>query len=278
MVFGCFQMIELAPAHKTGLSLQNPFMLASGFGGYGDLPRTLLDVEKLGGIITNPITLRPQAGMTQPRVVETTAGFIFNTGQQNPGVRHVIQRHQKLWARLNLPIIAHLPADEPDDLARTARALANLHTRQGASLLAGIELGVPQQALPSDLKVWLQALQTDCDLPLLVKLPLGYSLEFIEVAETQAVDTLVIGVPHLASTGSLTGELVNGWMMGAGLFGLLLQELHLLYNQTQLPLVATGGIHTLAEAETLLSAGALAVQIDSLVFREPQVVMGWCKS
>ncbi|RPJ55510.1 MAG: hypothetical protein EHM12_12080, partial [Dehalococcoidia bacterium] len=78
-------MIELAPNHKIGLSLANPVMIASGCCGYGSAYRPLLDLSAFGAIVTNPITLRSQRGASQPRLVETLAGLILNTGDQNPG-------------------------------------------------------------------------------------------------------------------------------------------------------------------------------------------------
>jgi dihydroorotate dehydrogenase len=96
-------------------------MIASGFAGYGPAYQRLLDLSAFGAIVTNPITLRPRPGPAQPRLVETPGGFILNTGEQNPGVKKVIQQAQKSWAALPTAIIAHLPADDPDDLLRTAR-------------------------------------------------------------------------------------------------------------------------------------------------------------
>ena len=55
-------MIELAPHHKFGLPLDNPVLIASGFGGYGDAYQRLLDLSAFGAIVTNPITLRPRRG------------------------------------------------------------------------------------------------------------------------------------------------------------------------------------------------------------------------
>ena len=48
-------MIELAPNHKFGLSLNNPVLIASGFGGYGDAYQRLIDLSIFGAIVTNPI-------------------------------------------------------------------------------------------------------------------------------------------------------------------------------------------------------------------------------
>lgn len=266
-------MINLAPNHKTGLLLNTPLMIASGFAGYGR--HKLLDLSRLGAIVTNPITLRPHRGRPQPRLAETSGGLILNIGQQNPGVKKVIQQNQKTWSRLNLPIIAHLPADEPDDLARTARALAGLRTTQQEPLIAAIELGLPEGVDSAETEQWLRAVQSDCDLPILLKLPFQVAEAVIEQAVQQAVDALVVSAPPIATAFSPSGEPVTGHLYGGGVHGLILREVQFVGERTTLPLVAAGGVHTMADVERFLSAGATAVQLDSVLFLQPEVVQGW---
>ncbi len=264
-------MIELAPQHKIGLSLSNPVMIAAGGGGYGHAYQRLIDISVFGAIVTNPITLRPRRGADQPRLVETSGGFILNTGGQNPGVKKVIQQYQKSWSHLEIPLIAHLPADEPGDLLRTARALSNLETLQGQTLLAAIELGLPHNATFQDVERWIRAVQEGSGLPLLVKLPLGAALEMAEAAVDAYADALVIGSPPLgAALSPATGATVSGNLHGPALHSLTLYYLQTLKRVVDLPIVAVGGIHSLADAQAFLTAGAIAMQIDTLIFIEPK--------
>lgn len=264
-------MIELAPQHKIGLSLSNPVMIAAGCAGYGQAYQSLLDLVAFGAVVTNPITLRPRRGPLQPRLVETPGGFILNTGEQNPGVKKVIQQAQKSWAALPTAIIAHLPADDPDDLLRTARALAHLEAPQGQTVLAAIELGLPRLAHPHDVARWIRAIQEGSPLPLLVKLPLGAPLGLAEAAAEAQADALVIGSPPQGTAqAGQGGVLVTGALYGPALHSLVLHDLQQIKSWLDLPLVAAGGIHSLADAETFLAAGATALQLDSLLFIEPK--------
>ncbi len=263
-------MIELAPNHKIGLSLANPVMIASGCGGYGNSYQQWIDLSVFGAIVTNPITLRPRHGSSQPRLVETTSGFILNTGQQNPGVKRVIQQYQKIWTHLETPVIAHLPADEPKDLLRTARALSGLES-QGQTAIVAIELGLPPQAKPQDVTRWVRTVQEASLLPLLVKLPLDASLELAEAATEAYADALVIGSPPLGMAQAPASEaVVNGSLYGPALHNLALRSLYSIKSWVDVPLVAAGGIHSLAEAQAFLTAGAAAIQIDTLIFIEPK--------
>lgn len=257
-------MIELAPRHKIGLSVSNPVMIASGFGGYGQVYRQLIDLSVFGALVTNPITLRPQRGAAQPRLVETTAGFVLATGMQNPGVKKVIRQYSKHWRGWSVPVIAHLPADDPDDLRRTARALA------GTESIAAIELGIPSFATPQDLAVWIEAVREGCMLPLLVKLPLDIAVEMAEVAVEAAADALVIGSPPLGSAQTPAGERVEGDLYGPALHSLALYNIQVIHELVDVPIVAVGGIHSLVDAQAFLAVGTIAVQIASLLFIEPK--------
>jgi dihydroorotate dehydrogenase (NAD+) catalytic subunit len=258
-------MIELAPNHKIGLSLSNPVMIASGCGGYGSPYRQLIDLSAFGAIVTNPITLRPRPGPPQPRLVETTAGFILDTGAQNPGVKKVIREYRKTWRGVKTSVIAHLPADEPDDLRRTARALA------GTEAIAAIELGLPPGSTQRDVEHWMRAVREGCMLPVLVKLPLATAVEMAEVVLETAPDILVIGAPLLGAAQTPTGEVVRGHLYGPALQPLVLEVLQVLQEFVDAPIVAVGGIHSLADAQAFLAAGAGAVQIDSLLYVEPKL-------
>lgn len=267
-------MIELAPHSKLGLALANPVMIASGCGGYGHAYRQLIDLSLFGALVTQPITLRPRRGKAQPRLVETKAGFILDTGHQNPGVKKVLRQYSKLWARLETAVIAHLPADEPDDLMRTARALSKATTPHGDLALAAFELGLPAQATWSEVEQWVNAIRDGSELPLLVKLPLDAPLEIAEAVANVYVDALVIGSPPLGAA-FVPGQEnpVSGHLHGPFLHSLVLQHLQR-YAGLGLPVVAVGGIHDLAEARTFLEAGATAVQLDSLLFIDPKQAAG----
>jgi dihydroorotate dehydrogenase (NAD+) catalytic subunit len=258
-------MIELAPNHKIGLSLRNPVLVASGCGGYGHTYRGLIDLAAFGAVVTNPITLRPRRGSAQPRLVETKAGFVLNTGQQNPGVRKVMQQYSPSWSRLGVPIIAHLPADEPDNLRRTARVLA------GVEAVAAIELGLPPGAVVAEVEGWIRAVTEDCQLPLLVKLPLTEAVYLAEPVAAAGADALVVGgSPPGAAILPPAGELVEGFLYGPALHSLTLQAVSLVKGLVDVPVVAAGGIHSLADIAALLQVGATAMQLDSLLLVDPQ--------
>ena len=124
--------------------------------------------------VAHPVALRPRRGAPQPRLGEISDGCILNTGDQNPGVRRVIQQHASAWRRLGVPVIVHLAADtppreeragSPQAVARTARALAT------TGAVAGLEVGLPNDVFPAQ-AADLVAAACESELPVLARVPL----------------------------------------------------------------------------------------------------------
>ena len=92
--------VELAPHHKTGLHLRNPVLVASGTFGYGTEYASLVDIQRLGAIVSTGVTLRPRRGNRQPRIAETPAGMLNSIGLQNIGLRRLLRDKAPIWGRL----------------------------------------------------------------------------------------------------------------------------------------------------------------------------------
>jgi len=257
-------VIELAPHHKTGLSLASPVMIAAGFGGYGNAYLRWLNPALFGAIVTGPITLAPERGTPPPRAAETGGGFILNTGQQNPGVKKVLQRYRAIWARLGCPVMAHLPAAEPRSLGRTAAALTS------AAGMAAFELGLPADALPDEVFDWTTAIREAAELPLLVKIPFMAVVEVAAAAVEAGADALVVSMPPpgAAQITRTALTMLHGQFFGPALHPLILPQIEFFGRNFNLPIVGSGGIHSLADAQAFLTAGAMAVQLDSVLFAD----------
>ncbi len=261
-------MIELAPRHKIGLPLPNPLMTAAGCFGYGPEYADWVDISRLGAIVTNPVSLRPRRGAAQPRLVETPGGFILNTGDQNPGVRRVLQRYSAAWKRLGPPIIVHLAPDDLEALARTARAV------ETAGAVAGLEVGLPEDVSLAD-AAGLVAAARESELPLLARLPLARAADLAAVCVEAGADALVVGAPPPGAALHPAGQVVTGQLYGPALHALAMYALRAIMKvrpPVDVPLVGCGGIHSVEDARALLDAGAVAVQVDSAIFTTPSLL------
>ena len=72
------------------IKMQNPVMVASGTFGYGEEYSELVDINKLGAVVTKTITLEPREGNPPPRMIETPSGMINSIGLQNVGIKEFI--------------------------------------------------------------------------------------------------------------------------------------------------------------------------------------------
>ena len=69
----------------SNVIFKNPIFVASGTFGYGTENPKLVDISKLGAMVTKSITLNPREGNPPPRIVETPSGMINSIGLANIG-------------------------------------------------------------------------------------------------------------------------------------------------------------------------------------------------
>lgn len=75
-----------------GHTFQNPVLLAAGTAGYGRELDGVMDLDRLGGIITKAVSLAPRQGNAAPRVAEFPGGMLNSVGLANPGLAEVRAR------------------------------------------------------------------------------------------------------------------------------------------------------------------------------------------
>lgn len=246
--------VELAPQHKLGL-------VAAGVIGYGDATAPGLALSQLGGFVTAPVTRR--AWRSQPlQVLEVSGGVLWQRGWWNPGVRRVLRDHGDQWQYGPVPVIVHVAGDGPDDLASVA---AELERQPG---VGGLELDVPADREIAPALIW--AVREAADLPLLARLPLSAPDAVVQAVLDAGADALVIAQPpdglHVDRA---SGHTVRGRFYGVGLAVQTAARIADLAAWAQAPLVACGGVFSVADALACLAAGARALQVDVAVWIDP---------
>ena len=71
--------------------MKSPLLTASGTFGYGNELVDLIDITKIGAIVTKTITLEERLGNPQPRIAEVASGMLNTIGLQNIGVKKFIE-------------------------------------------------------------------------------------------------------------------------------------------------------------------------------------------
>lgn len=110
----------------AGIEMKNPVTVASGTFGYGREFSELIDLNKLGGIVTKGTSIKPWTGNKPPRVCETTAGMLNAIGLQNPGVEFFMEYDLPWLKRFDTKIIVNACGHTIEDYVEVAKVLNTL--------------------------------------------------------------------------------------------------------------------------------------------------------
>ncbi|HEY4691036.1 MAG TPA: hypothetical protein VIK33_17125 [Anaerolineae bacterium] len=259
-------MIELAPQHKTGLSLKSPIMPASGSAGFAAEYAALIDWSRWGAFVTNPVTARPRPPAGEPVTIDLGAAVLMHAGIPNPGVRAVIDDSRSAWKRMGVPVIVHVAGTTPDDVAECVVRLAIIDE------VHAVELGVRDEEDEGAIAALIGAAIEASEKPVLVRLPFERAAEFAATCVDAGAKALVVAAPPRGTL--LHGDgFVSGRIYGRGVLPLALRAVREVHALVDAPIVASGGVHAVEDARAMLSAGAVAVQVDALIWRDPKAAL-----
>lgn len=242
------------------LEISTPWMNAAGTLGFAAPATWPVDVP-VGAFVTNPVSLAPRTPAHNRALIPYPGGFLLHTGLPNPGMRQVLQRYAARWAQGSLPVWVHLLASTP---AEVQKMVLELENQPG---VAAIELGIPPHCPEPEARALVEA--ATGELPLIVQVGLN------EVYLPWVRDLLVMGVRGVclaAPRGTLpagktrASGRASGRMTGPGLFPLVMETLQQL-DSLDLPLIAGCGVYSREAGERLLSSGACAVQLDTVLWK-----------
>jgi len=242
---------------KQDLTFSSPIMNAAGTLGFAPDTRASVLWDAFGAFVTNPISLRPRLPAASPALIEYPGGFLLHTGLPNPGLPATIKKYARRWADSRLPIILHLMADRPEETRRMVQSL------EGMENIAAVELGFAPQ-LADDI-ILLTIEMSLGELPLIVNLPFEQVLSL----GSRTIQEGAIAVSLATPRGALVtddGQLITGRLDGPGLFP---QALLVVRDAARvgIPVIGAGGVQTKENADAMLSVGALAVQMDTSMWK-----------
>jgi dihydroorotate dehydrogenase (NAD+) catalytic subunit len=265
-------MIDLAPNNPYGLSLASPVLTAAGCFGYGIEYARLVDLERIGAIVTRSTTLYPQRVARPPRWIETPAGLLAAGPWPNPGLERVLERYAPTWATWRTLVLLSAEGASPAEYAAVATAL------EGVEGIAGLELNLAAHA--DQIAAIVRAARAATQLPLLAKLPAHPESaraglpELARAAAAAGADAIVVAAaPHGLAIDPQSGERLAGWLCGPALRPLALRSVADVAAAASVPVVGGGGIATAEDARQFLAAGAAAVQIGAALLADPEAAV-----
>lgn len=251
------------------LPLSLPLLNAAGSLGFMPDRRGPVDLGELGAFITNPISLQPRSPAQGTRLLDFPGGFLLHTGYPNPGFKKVLQHFGGYWARSPLPVLVHLLAEDPGEISEMVRRL------EAVEGVIGVEIGIPPLASASLAAAMLQAAQGE--LPVVLRLPLERAAELAQAfagsgpfAESYQRSGFGLTAFSLAPPRGMLpdqdGRLVQGRLYGPAIFPVAMAAVRFLV-ELGLPVFGAGGLYGQPQVAAMLAAGAVAVQLDSFLWR-----------
>jgi dihydroorotate dehydrogenase (NAD+) catalytic subunit len=278
----------MTPAKRTlavdlgaGLVLPTPVLVASGCAGTGRELSGLVDLRKVGGLVSRSITMEARKGSPPPRIAETPSGTVWTTGLQNPGIHAFVDAELPRLARGGAPVIVSVAGGSLEEYVRLIGAL------QTRPEVAAIELHLsgPDEELRRDVLgehvdrtgEIVGAVARMSLVPVFAKLPMTTSAlpQLALTAVRAGAHGLTIGGPPPAlgvqsSTFRPALGAVTGWMSGPALKPLTLRAVFEAARAVpDAPILAVGGVRTAEDAIEMLLAGASAVQVGTAVLVDP---------
>ncbi|MEW5872688.1 MAG: hypothetical protein AB1894_25735 [Chloroflexota bacterium] len=243
---------------KYDLIFDPPLMNAAGSLGFAPALHGPLDLACLGAFITNPVSLAARTPAQSLRCLPYPGGFLLHTGYPNPGLSTVIRQNASRWARSPRPVIVHLLCQDADELAYMVQRL------EGLAGVAGVELGLPPGADAPLACTLVQA--ASGELPVILRLPFENAVELASALAAALPSTAVSLAPPRGALVAQSGALLHGRLYGPAIFPLALEKLQAV-ARSGLPVIAAGGIYQPGQVEIMHRAGALAVQLDAVLWR-----------
>ncbi|MBV9761172.1 MAG: dihydroorotate dehydrogenase [Acidobacteriaceae bacterium] len=264
-----------------GIELRNPVLAASGTFGYGIEFAELLDLNRLGGIVTKGLSRRPIAGNPPPRLWHTTGGMLNSVGLQNVGVEAFIEKKLPLLRKYATPVFANVFGFEEEEYADVIGAL------EKADGIAAYELnvscpntkrgGISFSSDPTVLSELIRRVRPIAKRPLIVKLSpnVGRIEPFAKAAEEAGADaiSLVNTFVSLAIDADTRAPRIGagyGGLSGPAIKPLALRLVYEAARAVKIPVIGLGGIMNGEDAAEFLMAGASAVQVGTATFADPR--------
>ncbi len=268
----------------NGVAFPTPILAASGCFNSGREMAELVDLRRVGGIVTKSLTLHPTKGLPVPRMAETASGMLNAIGLQNPGVDAFLGKDGPFIASAGVPVIVSVAGRSVEEFAQVTMRIRDL------TGVVAIEANISCPNVerrnqvfachPADAAEVIGAMSRLTRLPIFAKLTAdvtnivavaeacvragAHGLSLINTLLGMAVDTETFRPKLGAVTGGLSGPAIRPVAVRC--------VFHVAEALPEVPIIGIGGITTAADAVEFLLAGAWAVQVGTASFFDPHAI------
>ena len=266
-----------------GRRFQNPILLAAGTAGFGQELEGVMDLDRLGGLVTKAVSLEPRRGNASPRVAEFAGGMLNSVGLANPGVARVRDYYLPWLAGRKSPahVIVNVVGFTVEEYGEVvglldgsaAVAAFELNLSCPNTSAGGIEFGADAECV----RRIVSHCRSRTRLPLIAKLSpvlpdiAGMALVARDAGAdgVSAVNTLP-GLLFDGTGGARLGH-GNGGVSGPALLPLGLLAVARILERTGMPVVGVGGVRSAADVRQYLKVGASLVALGTGALADPRL-------
>jgi dihydroorotate dehydrogenase (NAD+) catalytic subunit len=265
----------------AGVKFSNPVLVASGTFGYGEEYKSLIDLNKLGGVITKSITLDPREGHPPPRTFETPSGMLNAIGLANVGVEKFIKEKLPFLRSLETKVLVNVAGSTVSEYVEVAK---RLNRRGGIDMLeiniscpnvkeGGIAFGSKTKSAYNCIK----AVKENTSYPIIAKLSPNVT-DIVEIANAvqeagadavSLINTLVGMAIDTEKMGPVLAN-VTGGLSGPAIKPVALAMVWKVAKAVKIPVIGIGGIMNTEDALEFILAGASMIQVGTANFVDPQ--------
>ncbi len=264
----------------AGVEFKNRVLVASGTYGYGDDVVELADVNRLGGILTKSLSLKPRPGNPPPRIVETPSGMLNSIGLANIGVHRFVKEKLPFLRALSTAVVGNIAASSIDEYCEVLDILEGTgdidayeinvscpNVREG-----GLNFGT---SCPMTGEIT-RRLRARTKKPLIIKLTpnVTHISEFARAVEAEGADAVsvintLIGMAIDIKTRRPLLATVTGGLSGPAIRPVAIAKVYETARAVKIPVIGIGGIMNAHDAIEFFLAGATAVQVGTANFIDP---------
>jgi dihydroorotate dehydrogenase (NAD+) catalytic subunit len=269
-----------------GLKFRNPVITASGTFGMGDEFRDFMDYSRLGGITLKTVTRSPRKGNPPPRIYETPAGLLNSIGLANEGLEKVVEGLARGDYLCDFPtnVIFSLAGDREGDFAEMVSILSPFNGIAMFELNLSCpnveENGATFDSRPGVLERIVKKVSgLKTSKPFSVKIsPMQNVAANAKIAEENGCHAVTVSNTYLGTaidgkTGKFIFSNKVAGFSGPAVKPLALYNVMCAANAVKIPVIASGGISSTADAVEFMIAGAKFVSVGTMNFIEPGIAV-----
>lgn len=285
-------MVDLS-VEVGGVRLANPIM--PGSGAFSPDLAQVVDVNRLGALVAKTVSRDFRAGNPVPRVAELEAGMINSIGLPTKGIEYFLEHQVPEYKQYTPPLVASITATTLDDFEAMARDVT-------IPEVAAVEINISCPTRNPDggnfamheehTHAVVSSVRRATDKPLWVKLSpnAGDIVSIAQAAEAAGGDALTISNTILGlkiDVETFRPAIGNkfGGISGPGIKPIIMRMVHQCSRAVKIPVIGCGGICKVEDVVEYMLAGASAVMLGYIIFRNPSALTGivdeleaWCES